>query len=52
LYDHDKDPHEWTNLAGDPKFADLKQDLKKYLPKDNVPELPASKEKKGSDSNP
>ncbi len=46
LYDHDKDPYEWTNLAGDPKFADLKKELTKKLPAVNKPELPATKGKK------
>ena len=25
LYDHDKDPHEWKNLAGSPEFAPVKK---------------------------
>ena len=25
LYDHDKDPYEWTNLANDPAFASVKE---------------------------
>lgn len=37
LYDHDADPHEWTNLASDPKFASVKSDLAKLLPTDNAP---------------
>ncbi|MDP6635785.1 MAG: sulfatase [Phycisphaerae bacterium] len=31
LYDHDKDPHEWTNLAGDPEHAETKKQLRKEL---------------------
>lgn len=31
LYDHRKDPHEWTNLAKDPKFSDVKNGLLKQL---------------------
>jgi hypothetical protein len=31
------DPLEWKNLASDPKFASVKQDLAKWLPKTNVP---------------
>ncbi|MEN8253838.1 MAG: sulfatase-like hydrolase/transferase [Verrucomicrobiota bacterium] len=27
LYDHDDDPNEWTNLAGNPDFAEQKQTL-------------------------
>jgi arylsulfatase A-like enzyme len=37
LYDHDADPHEWTNLAKDPKYADLKKGLGEHLPKENKP---------------
>lgn len=36
LYDHDADPHEWTNLANDSKLASIKSDLAKLLPTDNV----------------
>ncbi|HET6575951.1 MAG TPA: sulfatase [Fimbriiglobus sp.] len=46
LYDHDADPFEWTNLASDPKYADLKADLRKQLPTVNNPELPRQKIKK------
>jgi len=28
LYDHQKDPHEWTNLSNKPEFAALKAELK------------------------
>ena len=31
LYDHDKDPHEWGNLASNPEYSGLKDDLKKSL---------------------
>ena len=44
LYDHDKDEYEWTNLAKDPKFADVKKELAKLLPEKNEPELPKGKE--------
>lgn len=37
LYDHDKDPLEWTNLAKDAQFDQVKNDLAKWLPKVNVP---------------
>jgi arylsulfatase A-like enzyme len=37
LYDHQKDPLEWTNLAQDPQFAAVKADLAGWLPKENVP---------------
>ena len=32
LYDRDKDPNEWTNLAGKPEMAAVKKDLAKWLP--------------------
>ena len=37
LYHHLKDPNEWTNLADDPEYADVKKRLKKHLPKTNKP---------------
>ncbi len=45
LYDHDNDPREWTNLAGDPSLADVKRELAKWLPEKNAPDAPrASKD--------
>ena len=35
LYDHDADPHEWTNLATDARYASLKQQLAQNIPPDN-----------------
>jgi len=32
LYDEMNDPNEWKNLAADPKHANLKRDLAKWLP--------------------
>jgi arylsulfatase A-like enzyme len=37
LYDEKADKLEWKNLASDPKYASLKQDLAKWFPKTNVP---------------
>ncbi len=31
LYDHDRDPHEWTNLAADPAHAETVKELKELL---------------------
>jgi len=31
LYDHEDDPHEWTNLAGKPEFEEIKKQLRKQL---------------------
>ena len=38
LYDHERDPNEWTNLAGDSKYASMKERLAKWLPKENAPD--------------
>jgi choline-sulfatase len=42
LYDHANDPNEWTNLAADPKHADTKRELAKWLPTVNRPGVPGS----------
>jgi arylsulfatase A-like enzyme len=31
LYDHRTDPHEWANLASDPHYAGIKQELQKWI---------------------
>ncbi len=46
LYDHDKDALEWINLAGDPKYTEIKKQLAKWLPRTNVPEVTAARNKK------
>jgi arylsulfatase A-like enzyme len=47
LYDHQYDPHEWTNLAGGPEFAKVKAELAQWLPKTDAPNLsPKAKRKK------
>lgn len=40
LYDHQKDPLEWTNLAGRPEYASIKQDLARWLPEVNAADVP------------
>jgi uncharacterized sulfatase len=45
LYDQDADPHEYQNLAQDPKQAKTIAELKKYLPKAK-PEIPTEAQKK------
>jgi arylsulfatase A-like enzyme len=40
LYDHDADEMEWTNLAGDSKYTDVKTDLARWLPKTHAPDAP------------
>ncbi|MEW6307201.1 MAG: sulfatase [Verrucomicrobiota bacterium] len=42
LYDMEKDPNEWTNLAADKQYAKTKADLAKWLPKIDVPMAPNS----------
>jgi arylsulfatase A-like enzyme len=37
LYDHDNDPEEWTNLAGDPRYENVKIRLASYIPVDPAP---------------
>ena len=32
LYDHESDPHEWQNLADDPRFVAVKRDLARWMP--------------------
>ena len=39
LYDHRADEFEWTNLATNPAFAQIKQELIQKLPSKNVDEL-------------
>lgn len=46
LYDHDADPHEWNNLAHDPKSAKQIAELRQLLPKPATWEMPAARAKK------
>jgi arylsulfatase A-like enzyme len=43
LYDHDADPLEWKNLAHEAKYASVKTDLAKWLPKVNAPDAPTER---------
>lgn len=43
LYDHDADPLEWKNLAQDAKYASVKTDLAKWLPRVNAPDAPTER---------
>jgi arylsulfatase A-like enzyme len=57
LYNHDKDPYEWTNLAKDPQYASVKADLARFAPQVNAPERPRTvsqgeKDKAGAAKNP
>ncbi|MBI1372322.1 MAG: sulfatase-like hydrolase/transferase [Phycisphaera sp.] len=40
LYDHEADPMEWKNLAGDAKYDDVKARLTKWLPTMNAEDAP------------
>jgi arylsulfatase A-like enzyme len=40
LYDHDGDPMEWRNLAGDSAFAEVKAELARALPTDEALDAP------------
>ena len=37
LYDHNKDKWEWTNLVGNPEYAEIKKKLRKELPVHHQP---------------
>lgn len=37
LYDHESDPEEWTNLADDPHYQGIKEELGKYIPEKPAP---------------
>ena len=40
LYDHEKDPMQWTNLAHNPEYASIKDRLEAHVPEHNEPESP------------
>ena len=40
LYDHNNDPNEFTNRAGEPAMAPVKKMLSAYLPVINAPNAP------------
>jgi arylsulfatase A-like enzyme len=42
LYDLRSDPHEWTNLAGDPRSAEVLAEHRRWLPPIDVPPAPGS----------
>ena len=44
IYDHRDDASEWHNLAGNPKYAGLKERLKKQLPEVNAPWSPMARQ--------
>lgn len=42
LYNEQKDPNEYTNLAADPKYKKVITELSQWLPKKNLPPAPGS----------
>jgi len=46
LYDHENDPMEWTNLAGDSKYDDVKNRLAKWIPTYDADDSPSNTPKK------
>ena len=40
LYDHDKDPDEWYNLAGDPEYARVIREHQRWIPNENADPCP------------
>jgi len=40
LYDHQNDPNEWNNLADDLKYKEIKNNFKKWLPKNDAEDAP------------
>ena len=47
LYDHGRDEMEWTNLAGETRYDDVKKRLGKWLPKSDAPDAPRAKRRGG-----
>ncbi|MBI1354770.1 MAG: sulfatase-like hydrolase/transferase [Acidobacteria bacterium] len=43
LYNLRKDPNEWTNLAKDPKYAEVIEEHRRWLPKSSKKPVPGSK---------
>ncbi|MGE9291364.1 MAG: sulfatase [Puniceicoccales bacterium] len=40
LYDHETDPNEWTNLAGDPAYTEIIEELSLFIPQSDAPNAP------------
>lgn len=43
LYDHGRDPGEWSNLATRPEYAAVIADLARWIPRDDAPHAPGSR---------
>jgi len=46
LYDHERDPHEWHNLANSPEHAEVKARLARWLPKSDAANAAGRQRKK------
>ena len=44
LYDHDSDPLEWVNLAGREEYVAVKQNLARWFPTVNAPDVPSRRQ--------
>ena len=42
LYDMESDPHEWRNLASDPRVTEVIREHARWLPKPDVDGVPGS----------
>jgi arylsulfatase A-like enzyme len=49
LYDYARDPHEWTNQAGNPEYTAVKAELAKTLPREVVSKNSQQPARKGSE---
>ncbi|MGJ8642130.1 MAG: sulfatase [Luteolibacter sp.] len=49
LYDHDKDPNEWVNLASNPEYNEVKEQLRKSVPPVSAPDIKGSGKNKEDD---
>lgn len=45
LYDHQNDPNEWNNLAGEPEYEAIRVELAGWLPRVNTANAPFEKKK-------
>jgi arylsulfatase A-like enzyme len=45
LYDVRADPNEWRNLAGDPRYAEVIKQHRRWLPETSAPPAPNSKDR-------
>lgn len=52
LYDQIDDPHEWQNLARDPRHAKTVADMRKLMPRTKPDEIPLPRNKKKKDEYP